>query len=261
MKYVFVSDIHGQYNKLAEALAGAQFDPSTDTLVCLGDIFDRGPQSWEVLMYIMSCPNRILIWGNHDFRLRDLMLGKDMAQSFDYSNGVLQTMHSFCPELKGMSSIDMIMYLLQTDDRYKTKYELIWKYFNECVWAVEWDDLIASHGWLPHVVKGSPNKTSVHLFPNWRSATRDAWYTASWAHTEKCINSKAFPDKQLIVGHWHAWRLHQNINKIPFHLAPFTSYISEKVIGIDGCSNADEGVVNTYVAELDAPIAIYNPRM
>lgn len=264
MKYVFVSDIHGRYDKLAEALAGAQFDPDKDTLVCLGDIFDRGDQSWEVLKYIMGCPNRILIWGNHDYRLRELMLGRDVEHSFDYSNGVLETMKSFCPELKSMGSIGMMIHLFQTDDRYKLKYSLLWKYFNECVWAVEWKNLIATHGWLPHEkiivkVQDLVSDSKVVLFPNWRNASREVWYDASWAHTEMCCVDNAYPDKQMIVGHWHTWRLHVALDKKPYHLAPFTSYVSEKLIAIDGCSNAEKGVVNAYVMELDEPIAVYNP--
>ena len=268
MRYVFVSDIHGRYDKLAEALAGAQFAPETDTLVCLGDIFDRGDQSWEVLEYIMGLPNRILIWGNHDFRLRELMLDKE-ADGYDYSNGVLETMHSFCPELKSINSIDMIIYLFQTNEKYKSKYELLWKYFNECVWAVEWDNLIATHGWVPHERKIVGRKMGkieeqAKLFSNWRSADRDAWYAASWAHTEWCIRDKIFPDKVLIVGHWHAWRLHCAFGGLTYDAAPFTTFIGEfdghQVIGIDGCSNAEQGVVNAFVYFNDKEPIKYRAR-
>ena len=266
MRYVFVSDIHGRYDKLAKALAGAQFAPETDTLVCLGDIFDRGDQSWEVLKYIMGLPNRILIWGNHDFRLRELMLGKSVG-GHDYSNGVLETMHSFCPELKNIDSIDTIIYLFQTDERYKTKYELVWKYFNECVWAVEWDNLIATHGWLPHerrVISRKMGKIEeqTKLFSDWRSASRDEWYSASWAHTEMCCRDECYPDKPLIVGHWHAWRLHIFFNNMPYHTVPFTTCIGAdgKLIAIDGCSNAERGVVNTFVFSNDKEPINYKAR-
>lgn len=65
----------------------------------------------------------------------------------------------------------------------------------------------------------------------------------------------------MIVGHWHAWRLHMALDKKPYHLAPFTSYISEKVIGIDGCSNADEGVVNTWIKTDNREPVLYDGRM
>lgn len=263
MRYVFVSDIHGKYDKLAEALAGAQFAPETDTLVCLGDIFDRGEQSLEVLEYIMGLPNRILIWGNHDFRLRELMLGEEVG-GHDYSNGVLETMHSFCPELKIVNSIDMIIYLFQTDERYKAKYELLWKYFNECVWAVEWDNLIATHGWVPHGRTYKLGEQTMVAIDDWRTADRDTWYYASWAHTEWCIRDKIFPDKPLIVGHWHAWRLHCAFSGLTYDAAPFTTFVSEfdghQVIGIDGCSNAEQGIVNTFVFFNDKEPIKYKAR-
>ena len=60
-RYIFVSDIHGRFDKLTEALAGVNFNKDTDTLVVLGDSFDRGDQSLEVLKYIMSCPTLILL--------------------------------------------------------------------------------------------------------------------------------------------------------------------------------------------------------
>ena len=75
MKYFFMSDVHGEYSKMIAALNEAGFDKEKDVLVSLGDLFDRGSNSLEVLEYVMSCPNRILIWGNHDLRLKELMYG------------------------------------------------------------------------------------------------------------------------------------------------------------------------------------------
>lgn len=263
MKYYFISDIHGCYDKMIQALNKAGFNEITDTIVSLGDPFDRGPQSYEILKYLMTCPNRILIWGNHDYRLRNLILGFDNIDMCDYHNGVIQTMQSLCNN-KNINDISLGIYLFCKDNDLKMRDKLLWKYFNECVWAVEWKNLIATHGWLPHEkisvkVQGLVSDFKAVLFPNWRSASREVWYDASWAHTEMCCIDNAYPDKQMIIGHWHAWRLHIALDKKPYHLAPFTSYVSEKLIAIDGCSNAEKGVVNAYVMELDEPIAVYNP--
>lgn len=266
-RYVFVSDVHGRFDKLTEALAGVNFNKDTDTLVVLGDSFDRGDQSLEVLKYIMSCPNRILIWGNHDFRLRELMLGK-VAGGHDYSNGVLETMHSFCPNHKNISTIDILVHIMQSSSEYEDTYRLLWRYFSECVWAAEWADLIATHGWLPYERKIIGRKMGkieeeVKLFSDWRSADRDAWYNASWAHTELCCHYECYPNKPLIVGHWHAWRLHIFFNNMPYHTAPFTTCIGAdgKLIAIDGCSNAAEGVVNTWIKTDNREPVLYDGRM
>ena len=66
MKYYFVSDVHGEYDKMVAALNASGFDPQKDTIVSLGDAIDRGEKSREVVEYLLSCPNRILIMGNHD---------------------------------------------------------------------------------------------------------------------------------------------------------------------------------------------------
>ena len=266
-RYIFVSDVHGRFDKLTKALAGVNFNKDTDTLVVLGDSFDRGDQSLEVLKYIMSCPNRILIWGNHDFRLRELVLGK-AVDTCDYSNGVLETMQSFCPDHKKVQSIDMLIHIMQSNSAYEDTYRLLWRYFSECVWAAEWADLIATHGWLPHeriavYERGSEPEMKAFLNPNWRSASRDAWYDASWAHTEMCCHYECYPDKPLIVGHWHAWRLHLLFNNMPYHTAPFTTCIGAggKLIAIDGCSNAAEGVVNTWIKTDNREPVLYDGRM
>ena len=57
MRYVIVSDIHGQYDKLIEALNKVNFDKEKDTLISNGDAFDRGNQNKQVLEFVMSLPN------------------------------------------------------------------------------------------------------------------------------------------------------------------------------------------------------------
>lgn len=265
-RYVFVSDIHGQFDKLAEALAGAKFDQDIDTLVCLGDIFDRGPQSLEVLEYLMSLPNRIFIWGNHDYRVRQLLCG-GLVGSHDYSNGVLETLHSFCPDHKNIKSIDFLINIFSTHSKYEDTYRLLWKYFDECVWAVEWENLIATHAWLPHCgtipARGATKTQPIfQLRSDWRNSSRADWYEASWAHTEQCIEDKIFPDKTLIIGHWHAWRLWAKFGGYKPNYAPWETYNhfegdDLKVICIDGCSNADGGVVNACVLQLEEDYNVY----
>ena len=114
MKYFFISDIHGEFNRMAEALRDAGFNPSKDTIVSLGDPFDRGAQSYEVLQFLMSCPNRILVWGNHDMRLKKLITGREHIASNDYHNGVLQTLQSLCKNTH-ITIIDLGITLLKTD--------------------------------------------------------------------------------------------------------------------------------------------------
>ena len=257
MRYVFVSDIHGCYDKLIDALNKVNFNREVDTIVSLGDAFDRGPDSLKVLKFLMSCPNRILVWGNHDLRLYNLF-GRFDWGIYDTLNGIGNTLLSFShkPTLKNFSDIntyqcaDMVANIKND----KEVWDLLRAYFNECCWAVEFDTLIGTHAWLPE--------------GEWREATIYEWRKATWTDPTWEIGCGAFPEKRLIIGHWHAFRLamqfDNNSNRIvgltdiedeDGRLIPILDcgiYETKDVIAIDGCSNYEfGGKVNTYVYETD----------
>ena len=264
MRYVMVSDIHGQFDKLIDALDRVDFNPEEDTLVSLGDPFDRGPQSFEVLLFLMSCPNRILIWGNHDLRLKELVNGT-YEQAYDYTNGVLKTVQSLCKN-KNIASIGFGLNILRTDSRYKDAYDLLWQYFNECIFAAEWKDLIATHGWLPGErwveKKGNDWEPIYILYDNWRNASWSEWVDATWGNTERAVKSGAFPDKHIVVGHWHAWRLrYRNTyrSQLPDTI-DFSTYAEQNFTAIDGCSNAKGGLVNAFVYESDEAPQLFDGK-
>lgn len=64
MEYV-MSDIHGCYDKFISMLKLINFSEE-DTLYILGDIFDRGDKPLQILDYIVSHKNIILLKGNHE---------------------------------------------------------------------------------------------------------------------------------------------------------------------------------------------------
>ncbi len=257
MKYFFISDVHGQYQKMKQALEDAGFHKDTDTLISLGDLFDRGPASKEVLEFVMSCPNRILVRGNHDSRLRELLLGHQYT-SADVSNGVLQTLCSFC-QSNSFYSLHAGLLVFSTDQKYKDTYNLLWRYFNELVDAVEFSDLIGTHGWVPRL-------------SDWKAATEEEWCEASWANTGQQIYKGNFPSKNMIVGHWWAWLIAARYEK-RYEEDDYQHFIKEKNIKkacafkvkcdtftlrtfknttitlIDGCTNLDCGKVNVVIKE------------
>lgn len=259
MRYFFISDVHGQYQKMKQALEDASFDKDNDTLVSLGDLFDRGPASKEVLEFVMSCPHRILVGGNHDSRLRELLLGHEYT-SADISNGVPQTLRSFCCS-NSFSSLNAGLLVFSTDQQYKDTYNLLWRYFNELVDAVEFSDLIGTHGWIPRLL-------------NWEAATQEEWCDASWANTAKQIYKGNFPSKNMIVGHWWAWLIAAQYEK-RYKEEDYQAFIKEtdikKICGfkvkcdtfilktfrnttitlIDGCTNLDNGKVNVVIKETE----------
>ena len=266
MRYIFISDVHGQFNRMIDALDEVNFDKEKDTLVSLGDLFDRGPDSWGVLEYVMSCPNRILIWGNHDLRLRELLLGRSYG-SHDYSNGVLETMKSFCGN-SILTSIPVGLNIFATDDNYRDRCQLLWQYFDECRFAVEFKDLVGTHAWIPAMIDyhktsfdkwGYPISEIVYKYDeDWRNNIWDSWVDTTWGNSQAMFNSKVFiPNKKLIVGHWHAWRFramfltgemtYRSQEDIDFSTLEY----EDKFVAIDGCSNAAYGKVNAWVYETE----------
>jgi len=71
-----VGDIHGDYAQLIESLTRLNFDPVADTLICLGDMIDRGPDSVAVLDYLHGV-NAIMLLGNHEHLMLESVLSND----------------------------------------------------------------------------------------------------------------------------------------------------------------------------------------
>ncbi len=69
MRYLVVSDIHGDINKFERALEKAEYQPDKDQLILLGDYVDRGPHSREVVKKVKQLVENdgaIALKGNHD---------------------------------------------------------------------------------------------------------------------------------------------------------------------------------------------------
>ncbi|MDP4151606.1 MAG: metallophosphoesterase [Bacteroidota bacterium] len=66
MKTFVMGDIHGAYAKLLQCLQRSGFDHSTDRLIQLGDVADRGDRVAECVDELLGIKNLIAIRGNHD---------------------------------------------------------------------------------------------------------------------------------------------------------------------------------------------------
>jgi hypothetical protein len=241
MRYFFISDIHGEYDKMIDSLRASGFDRERDTLVNLGDSFDRGPKSLEVLDFLMNLPNKILIMGNHDLRLEQMVTGESYPDYYDVSNGVKDTFLSFSHgNLKYGLALDIEIFT--TDNDYLAVKHKLLEYFCSCANAAVWDDLVAVHSWYPSIT--NPECTN--------------WEDAIWANTKNQIMycekfHRTRPVEQpMIMGHYFAYLVRQlfdNVNN------DFSTYVTPDGMYtlIDGASNYKLGKINVVVKNEDKP--------
>jgi serine/threonine protein phosphatase 1 len=62
-----MGDIHGAFRALKQCLERSRFDRTQDTLICLGDVCDGWPETREAIDELLTIPNLIYLFGNHDF--------------------------------------------------------------------------------------------------------------------------------------------------------------------------------------------------
>lgn len=100
MNIYAIGDIHGCFDHLKELLTNLQYTPE-DQLIFLGDYIDRGPNSYEVVEYLIQFQithqNVVFLKGNHE----DMMGLSLRPQSFSndtktwFENGGKQTRESY----------------------------------------------------------------------------------------------------------------------------------------------------------------------
>ncbi len=82
MRNIIIGDIHGCARELGELLDKVQPGPA-DRLILLGDLFDRGPDSWDVFVKVRRLEKIygdrfVLLRGNHeDYLLREKLTLKE----------------------------------------------------------------------------------------------------------------------------------------------------------------------------------------
>ena len=101
-KIFAIGDIHGSFDQLKELIQKIPIDFVDDTLVFIGDYIDRGPDSVEVIDYLLELKHRhpgiIFLKGNHEDMLEKFLDGTDR---FTYLlNGGQETLDSYLRAFK-----------------------------------------------------------------------------------------------------------------------------------------------------------------
>ena len=247
MKYFIVADVHGYYDEMKAALDAAGFDPENEnhTLISLGDAIDRGKRPNEVIKYFVNLPRKILIRGNHEDLLDDLM--KEVGPGMhDMQNGTYDTLvelaskhHKVNYGTKISKSYAQYMGFDELSG-YARKEKTYRQYKEMLVDCAEIGDYIFVHGWIPTYSTPDFYKGKiVHIenyMENWRAANEKEWKAARWTNGFACTVREVFePNKIIVCGHWHTSAWHEYYEGT----APFTKndiFYHKNMIAVDGCT-------------------------
>lgn len=233
-KLFVVSDIHGHYTLLKEALNKSGFDNYNPEhlLICCGDYFDRGKENLEVLKFFERLNHKVLLRGNHeDLLLKLLQTGKVLPHN--YINGTMITLENFL----GKYSINPIDDTIDFSGKTRIV-DRVCEFINETMNYFETENYVFVHGWLPENIKTSQELSTV---------TDSLWEKARWTKwTEKYDCLKPLEDKTLICGHvptFYATKFDKNRDKNDFGI-----FHGNGIIAIDA-GTFDTKQVNVLVLE------------
>lgn len=233
-KLFVVSDVHGHYTLLKEALDHAGFDNDNPNhlLISCGDYFDRGNENMEVLKFFERLKHRVLLRGNHeDMLLKLLQTGKVLPHH--YINGTINTLQNMFGKYF-MDPVDDTI-----DFSGKTRIvERFCEFIEETVDYYETENYVFVHGWLPENAETPEAR---------RKASSEAWEKARWVKwNEKYLGLRPLPDKVLVLGHvptWYASAFDGNRDK-----KDCSVFYGNGIIAIDA-GTADTKQVNVLILE------------
>ena len=242
MKIFAVSDIHGHYTELKKALDNAGFDSGDPNhiLICCGDCFDRGYENRKVLEYLSSLERRILIRGNHEDILENILECRQIDR-IDIYNGADVTVHEFF----GDTSTDRngrINLSGHTDTLNALK-----NFLGSMYDFFETDRHVFTHAWLP-IVRDN-DKSALH--PDFKYAETGQWHSARYYEWVHAVDSGlTLKDKAVVCGH----RAACNAYKIDHSRDPddFSIFQTPEVVAIDSLTVRTHKI-NVFVTEDNIP--------
>lgn len=240
--YFVISDIHGFYTLMKEALIEAGFDTNNPEhiLISCGDLLDRGEQPLECLSFVNSISDdrKFLIRGNHEDLLAECLVRKEFG-SHDYHNGTVETVTSLCNGK--CRSIGEVFDTAATNPEYV-------KYRNSLMDYCAIGKYIFVHGWIPVKLEyskdGKFDKLPELYRPmeqvkdeNWRNGD---WYQSRWLHgTSMWKKGITVRGKTIVCGHWHTSEAHAKYHGIGSEWgddACFDIFRDKGIIALDACT-------------------------
>ncbi|MDQ0300487.1 serine/threonine protein phosphatase 1 [Salibacterium salarium] len=205
---IFISDIHGQFEAFTSLLAKLDYQPAEDVLYLLGDYIDRGPQSNEVIEYLLELKetagsNITFLKGNHEAMMLDAFENEDKSNvGLWFENGGRETLKSYVGDDLISSPFDEIEHAIRRD--YPDHLEFI---KNLQLYEETTDHILVHAGIDP-------------FLENWKQASE---HTFVWIRSP-FLESNHSVDKTVVFGHTPTLTLHEDAS---------VWFQSDK-IGIDG---------------------------
>ncbi len=231
-KIFAVSDIHGCATQLKNALNDAGFEKNSDEhlLVVLGDLFDRGIESREVLTFLSGIRNKVLVRGNHeDILYASITSGR--VTDHQCINGTDITICEFFPRYHGGGILDIF------ESTGRKSAEMLIRHIENMQDYFESENYIFVHGFLPEDAE----------YSDFRYANRTKWAAARWIRWYKKYKHISIPDgKTLVVGHSSA--CYGSIFDASREEYDTNIFRGESLIAIDG-SAISTGRINVLVVE------------
>ncbi len=196
-KYICIGDIHGRYDLLSELLRMAESRFPDHRLIFLGDMVDRGPDSFKVIDTIKKLTetkNAVAIIGNHEDMMFDYVKkGRVNPEHIWIYNGGKNTMNSYASATKLYGKMHFIRAITQTH----------WSWLQKLPLYFETDEIWISHAPIPRKAHwGKDWKTKgMTDFRKHRMALTWSWHGDTLDDEGKYVYDHG---KLAICGHVHA---------------------------------------------------------
>lgn len=261
-KLFVVSDIHGYFNELIEALNKAGYDENNDNhlLISIGDEFDRGGQSLDVYKYLKRLSDEgkaIALKGNHSCFLTDYLDGSNLSAFNYYNNGTDETLADFLHQTSPFETWcliyqnideptfgDFAEWISQARKEINNEYPELLGWLLSRPYYYETENYIFTHGGID---------TNVHdwHYPHCEKYHFVDWEALMWDDGSFFGKNITNTNKTIVIGHFGTNHLRNKYNiGIKEGESPFDILIRDdgKVIAIDATTCVSKKV-NVLVIE------------
>lgn len=214
MKKLFVvSDVHGHYHEMIDALEQAGFDENNENhlLISCGDEFDRGEHSLAVYIYLRrleSINKAIVLKGNHSMFMIDYLSGKGVSPFNYLYNGTRETLADFLMQTRPFETWcvlkhideptygDFAEWISEAKKEINEEYPELLEWLDTRPYYYETKNYIFTHGAIDGTCEDwhFPKKDLMGRFMDWDACM---WDDGSFFGSE--IKNT---DKTVIIGHF-----------------------------------------------------------